>query len=886
MNPSFRERGFSMLEVLLAATIFIGLMGGILIIFGAFTEKTELLLQDSDLRRRVRQVEELLRKDIERAVPTAELEFYAERDGVPGPYFVPEPFADYGRDGIPNQAEPGYDPTFFFGPKTCNPAYNPDPHGDDSAARWQQYNAAQVGAANQCIPVFGRIPNVPSNVPPTNFDKPLNPTPADLLIYDYSEGNGILDPGEWLQDINGDGKYTGEPFVDDARDQFGILHDGTGNPPGAGNLTDWRNPLSPTPNSNRRWDFEPTLVQDPGNPGNFVFPREVFTDIDGDGIFSPADAALDDWRLFRNDPTPPEDNPLTHNVDETMRMVDGTGAVRAGAQNPSFGSTNNPALFWDLFTRAYVPLSPFGFLDLNVVDGASNTSDGIFSAEDMLLYDYFGGIVNNGDQDTLYLRTFVEVGNQLVPANVYWRLIFNNTNRNYSEQFDDIGALMLQGGGTFGAGDGIWQIGEPFTDTNGNGICDPIVDPGEIRLQRIVSYPGNPAALIQDLGAAVRFNVEYFDVASGRYVAPFSDTGMDGLYDGQELRFRRGCGACTDPEGDNYLPGTNPQGTEGNGILDTANSIGLPPGSHNWNPYLLGAPAASQSTPATAFPFDSGLPAALSPIGENPFVGIKRFGYPETAGILVSTSCFNIRPFDGRDQIPPLPVRHHIALEAFGGNKLIFPGFIQGCDPNFNQAGVACATTCATNPLAARANLRCLEAPDGAMYRFSPVGIFDEEGWLRCTGVPGGFSFLRPGDEIFLWAFSIPAETSSFNEGNYNVLVPVPPGHYRIIAIKGSRLLVDLSTVPGGSPTPSQLRGTPCIFRAGYVPPAIRIDFALSNESRLIGGKVPDFLRNRDRHIWTLQGRAVRNAGLATQGIDLDSSILGTVVVCSPRGKE
>jgi len=504
-------------------------------------------------------------------------------------------------------------------------------------------------------------------------------------------------------------------------------------------------------------------------------------------------------------------------------------------------------LFYENFARNFAPLSPFGFFDSNIpVDKPPYEQ---YDPSEPILYDYFGGIVNNGDQDTLYLRTLVDIKGEMVTANVYYRLVFRNTIRNYAETFQDTGYTWIDGN-TYGAGDGIWTPGEVFFDENGNGFCDPIVDPGERRLQRIVSLPGNPQAIVQDLGPAVRFNVEYFDAAQKRFVAPFSDTGWDGLFDSQEEGFVWPCG-CTDPRGDNSISLVEGFGLENDGVLGRVNFKGILPENQNWNPYLPNS-------------ISSGFG-----LQENPFVGIKRFGYPESAGTTVVQPCLSLRAFNAMEPLPPLANLEYVVLEPitnnqFVSNDLLFPVLV--------SEDTACAGF--PNDDVNRYVNIVLQNKLGGFYRFSAAGVFDEEGWLRCAGVRDNFAFLRPGDEVFVWAFLIPPPSVSADPEARGARVPVPPGYYPMIEKRGNRLRLDLSTVPGGTPTPEQLQGVPAIYRAPYLPPALRIDFALEGED--------SEREDRNLRVWPIQGANFEQAGIRSQGTPSSIPIRGTVLTVVP----
>ena len=72
------------------------------------------------------------------------------------------------------------------------------------------------------------------------------------------------------------------------------------------------------------------------------------------------------------------------------------------------------------------------------------------------------------------------------------------------------------------------------------------------------------------------------------------------------------------------------------------------------------------------------------------------------------------------------------------------------------------------------------------LYRFSPTGWFDNEGWLHCSGIRDNFVYLRPGDLMFVWAFVIPPDQTVNNPTSEIVKVPVPPGYYPVSEIRGN----------------------------------------------------------------------------------------------------
>lgn len=822
MKPTTKTmRGFTLLEVLLAGFIVTVVVAGAFIVFGALTEKANIFFSDSELRSRMRNVESTIRKDIERAYPTSEMEFYAELDGVTGPRFTPEPFADYGTDRTPDEAEPGYN-----GDPSIPALYNPDPACDDFRPAY-------------CAP----------------------PPPIDTT--NRTENNALLDAGEVYFDIDGNGRYTGEPFDDNGIDQLG----------GNSHQAAWQN--------NNKWDFDPTLFPiPPAQGGGFTFLHEFWNpalhggrtgDFDGDGIYSPKDNYFSDPNSFFLDPTPVLDNPLTFMVDETLRMRDGAHFMQdyCVAKLQPGGAWNLKANLYDQLTLNYQLLSPFGFLDFTGTNNAAdwpfsgpNTTNGRYDSSEVPLYDYFPGVVNNGDQDTFYLRTRVEIQGEVVPANVYYRIVFRNDNKNYAERFTDSN------------GDGIWNYGEPFDpadDLNGNGICDPIVDPGERRLQRIVTVAGQNVTFLQDLGPAVRFNVQYFDPVDRQYVEPFSDTGIDGLYDGEEPPLGgapstlfsggalQGCNTfCPDWTGDNYFPGLAENSTENNGRLDATNNRGIPALTLTRNPFIPNYPFLQAPLPQNP--------------GENPFEGIKKFGYPDAAGALVVQHCLNLYPIDSREQIPILAPGEFVSLEPIHPDypyETLYPVSLSICPQDCASAPNPCPNNAVRGKLQVGSPIH-----DGEIFRFMPAAVFDDEGWLRCAGVRDNFAYLTPGDQVFVWGFLIPPRLAFENVGSSTVRVPVPPGYYTLVEKRGNRLRLDLSKVPGGAPTSEQLRGVPAIYRAPFLPPAFRIDFALEGESSDIKG--------RDLRIWTLEGTGFRRAGVGSQGTPPEIPIRGTVLTAVP----
>lgn len=843
-----------MLEILISVFILTVILTGSFLAFGAFTEKAQILVADGELRARIRYVEALLRTDIERAVKTDRLEWYQELDGITGPRFIPEPFADFGWDGLPNEAEPAFQGDPVVG---LVGSQSRDPNNDDF------YNPAG------CINTINGIGCLGS---------PWNCT----------ERNGIFDPGEYYFDIDKNGRYTGEPYLDNAIDQNGA-YQSLWDPNG---VADAVNPFI----NDRNYRFDsmatpvgvfretwPTFFYD--TAGN----TEPY-DIDRDRSLTPTDEYLAVLPLTQLDPTRPEDNPLTFLVDERLRAIDGSGWIRT--------VSGGNALNFDRITANFVPLSPFGFFDVNYnpvracgpwpIGGLNTTANDRFDPNEVPLYDYFGGIVNAGDQDTLYLRTRVELGGQMVEVNVYYRLIFQNTNLNYSEQFTD------------NNGNRIWDLGvdsiTPAQDLNGNGVPDPIVDPsdptqqrsGERRLQRLVFLPGSLTPILQDLGPAIRFNIEYWDAGQQRFLAPFSDTGNDGLFDSEENPpFSSICGNCPDFSGDNFVPGrmTN-AGTENNGVLDLANISGLPAGQLNKNPFLVSV--------------GSGIPF---PVGENPFEGIKRFGYPDSAGTLVLNACGNLYPLNAREQIPllgpgdpvflePIGYRHQFRI-SFGDFSSLpptvpVPGssqqpgvfslgapldtlfFLQQriCD---GSASAPCPVGCPANQL-----WNSLGHSEGMnqFFRFSPAGVFGDDGWLRCAGVSDSFANLKAGDQVFVWAFALPPRVGGLGTNRFDAKVPVPPGYYTVVDIRGNRLLLDLSAVPGGAPASSELSGVPAIYRAPYLPPSLRIDFALEGQDV--------FGIRRELRPWSFAGPVLGQAGTATQGTASGAPVRGMVLTLMP----
>lgn len=887
--------GFTAIEVLLAGFLMTIIIAGAFLVFGALSEKSDLLFGDTELRQRIRYVEELLRRDLERAVPTAELEWYAELDGVPGPRFNPEPFADYGSDGVPDIAEIGYDgsPTttgWVTGTPCDSLTYNPDPRCDNAPG-------FQFPHATFCS----------AGLPPLYVACPLNPL-------QQLEGNGILDPGEWLIDIDANGHYTGEPFWDymqaatasDSWDQNGTLLTGS--------------------SLNYQFDIGTNLFTT--GLGTRNLSRQVdFIDVDGDGVFSPTDQYWHGSVTSLGDPTPPEDDPLTLLVDETFSAIDGTLAIRGVAGAIPGG---NSGLAYKRLTAGIQPLSPFGYIDFpfptTLYSLPTQSTNGKYDRFEIPIYDYFGGVVNKGNQDSLYFRTFVDIAGQDVPANVYYRIVFQNTNSNYSESFDDtVGYTDLDPAFLFtdptanlvgvvnglGIGDGVWTPGEPITpDTNRNGICDPIVDPGERRLQRIVILPGSQDPIVQDLGPAVRFNVEYFDSAVGRFVAPFSDSGIDGLFNVEEAGYLNppnGPVNCPDRQGDDYFPTMKEiplnstaaastisnngalSATENNGSLDLLNSTGIPAATLSRNPFLQGSGGFSAPFPSGSVPFFPALPNQYGP-GENQFEGFKKFGYPDAAGILVGLDNFEMIPLNAREQIPLLGHLEWMTLEPLAREQNARYGLIYGvvvnfCDPTVPAGMPGACVAASANCLSATAGyVRYLfsitDVLDSRFYRFSPGAVFDDEGWLRCSGVRDSFAFLKPGDLVFVWGFLIPPQNLSGNFGAEAVRVPVPPGYYPLIEKRGERLRLDLSKVPGGAPTPDQLRGVPAVYRAPYLPPALRIDFALEGYSP--DSSVGQGIYFRDLRIWSMFGRGFDTAGRGSQGTPPSIPIRGTVFTVQP----
>jgi hypothetical protein len=102
------------------------------------------------------------------------------------------------------------------------------------------------------------------------------------------------------------------------------------------------------------------------------------------------------------------------------------------------------------------------------------------------------------------------------------------------------------------------------------------------------------------------------------------------------------------------------------------------------------------------------------------------------------------------------------------------------------------------------------------------VGYIDADGVLRSRGVTDGFKNLRPNGRIYLEQRPLANPAAPFARPD-PILDPdesvytIRPGLYRIVELRGQGVRIDLE---GQRSKP----GTPVVFRAGFLPPAVKIE--------------------------------------------------------------
>ncbi len=165
------------------------------------------------------------------------------------------------------------------------------------------------------------------------------------------------------------------------------------------------------------------------------------------------------------------------------------------------------------------------------------------------------------EADTIY----AEVSTDGIPGGTVQVILNNHADESHGYSNDPDGDNITLRWGIDSDKNGVWEYGEPFTDDNCNGIHDDD--------EEFIDEDSNDEFTVYEPSTSNFQNLEadepYVDVNYNGQMdgEPFEDCGADGLCDEVEPGYDEITNP--DPNGDNYHPNENPEGTEGNNLYET-----------------------------------------------------------------------------------------------------------------------------------------------------------------------------------------------------------------------------------------------------------------------------------------------------------------------------